>query len=128
MLSDLIKIITPEALASAIRSNPAVVQSALQKFDAYTAFGQALSNEQQIVISNNLYRLDVFFRTEAGKKALSNLADEFSQFVVNQQPVKEVPTIDEASLRAKIEAEVRAEMIEKATSPAVKHLLTKPSK
>ena len=43
MLTDLLRIITPDALASAIRSNPKVVQAALQKFEAYSSLGQAMT-------------------------------------------------------------------------------------
>ena len=33
MLTDLLRIITPDALAQAIKANPKVVQAALQKFE-----------------------------------------------------------------------------------------------
>lgn len=81
MLTDLLRIITPEALAAAIRANPKVVQSALQKFESYASFGQAMSVQQQVCVSNNLDKLSNFFRTDAGKGKLNDLADEFVKYV-----------------------------------------------
>lgn len=81
MLADLLKIITPETLAAAIKSNPTVVQLALQKFPAYNSFGDALSNHQQVVISNNLNKMDAFFKSEQGKTSLGLFAEEFVNFV-----------------------------------------------
>ena len=81
MLTDLLRIITPEALAQAIRGNPKVVQAALQKFEAYSSLGQALTVNQQICISNNLDKLNNFFGTEAGKASVSVLAEEFVNYV-----------------------------------------------
>lgn len=81
MLADLLRIITPDTLAAAIKSNPTVIQLALQKFDAYNSFGNALSNNQQLVISNNLNKVDAFFKSEQGKTSLGLLAEEFVDFV-----------------------------------------------
>jgi hypothetical protein len=81
MLTDLLRIITPEALAAAIRGNPKVVQSALQKFESYASFGQAMSVQQQVCVSNNLDKLSSFFKTDTGKGSLHALADEFVKYV-----------------------------------------------
>lgn len=81
MLADLLKIVTPEALVQAMKSNPKVVQTALQKFEAYSSLGAALTVQQQVCISNNLNRLDAFFKSESGKASLNVLADEFMTFV-----------------------------------------------
>lgn len=81
MLADLLKVITPEMLVAAIKSNPMVIQSALQKFEAYNSFGQALTVDQQICVSNNLHKLDDFFKSEGGKSSLGILAEEFQRFV-----------------------------------------------
>lgn len=80
MLTDLLKIVTPDAIAQAMKSNPKVVQSALQKFEAYSSLGAALTLQQQVCISGNLDKLDSFFKTDKGKKHLSNLAQEFVNF------------------------------------------------
>lgn len=81
MLTDLLRIITPDALASAIRANPKVVQSALQKFESYASLGQAMTVQQQVCVSNNLNKLNTFFKTESGKHAVNGLADEFVKYV-----------------------------------------------
>ena len=81
MLTDLLRIITPEALAAVIRANPRIVQSALQKFEAYASFGLAMSVQQQVCVSNNLDKLSDFFRTDTGKAKLHDLADEFVKYV-----------------------------------------------
>jgi len=85
MLTDLLKIITPDALAQAIRANPKVVQSALQKFEAYASLGQAMSVQQQVCVSNNLNRLGEFFKTDEGKSTVGGLADEFQRYITKTQ-------------------------------------------
>ena len=81
MLADLLRIITPDALAAAIKANPKIVQSALQKFESYASFGQAMSVQQQVCVSNNLDKLAPFFKTDAGKHSLNDLAEEFVSYV-----------------------------------------------
>lgn len=81
MLTNLLRIITPDALAAAIRDNPKVVQAALQKFEAYSSFGQAMTVQQQVCVSNNLDKLNSFFKTETGKDSLNIVAEEFVKFV-----------------------------------------------
>ena len=81
MLVDLLRVVTPEMLVNAIKSNPTVVQTALLKLDAYIAFGKALTTEQQICISSNLGLITDYFNTEAGKDSISLLAEEFVKFV-----------------------------------------------
>lgn len=81
MLVELLRIVTPDALASAIRANPKVVQTALQKFEAYSSFGQAMTVQQQVCVSNNLDKLSSFFKTETGKDSLNIVAEEFVKFV-----------------------------------------------
>jgi hypothetical protein len=80
MLADLLNIITPDALFHAIKNNPTVVNMALQKFEACRSFGQALTQEQQIVISNNLHRVNEYFKSDDGKDLLGILADDFVKF------------------------------------------------
>ena len=80
MLTDLLNIITPEVLFYAIKTNPEAFKNAIQKSDVYASFGNALSQEQQIVISNNLHRINDYFKSEDGKELLSILADDFVKF------------------------------------------------
>lgn len=80
MLSDLLNIITPDALFHAIKTNPNVVYVALQKFESCRSFGEALSKEQQVVISNNLHRVNEYFKSNDGKDLISILADDFVKF------------------------------------------------
>ena len=80
MLADLLNVITPDALFYAIKNNPTVVQMALQKFEACRSFGNALSEEQQMVISNNLHRVNEYFKSNDGKDLISILADDFVKF------------------------------------------------
>ena len=86
MLTDLLRIITPDALAAAIRGNPKVVQAALQKFEAYSSLGQSMTTSQQVCVSNNLNKLNTFFKTESGKTAVNGLAEEFVKYVNNGNP------------------------------------------
>ena len=80
MLNNLLQAISPETLVFAIKSNPLVVQKALHNFESYKAFAEALSNSQQIAISNNLYKLSAFFRSDVGKKAVKTLTNDFIEF------------------------------------------------
>lgn len=86
MLTDLLRIITPDALASALRENPKVVQSALQKFESYASLGQAMTVQQQVCVSNNLNKLNLFFKTEPGREAVNGLAEEFVKYVNSGKP------------------------------------------
>jgi hypothetical protein len=83
MLTDLLRIITPDALAAAIRGNPKIVQAALQKFEAYSSLGQAMTTQQQVCLSNNLNELSKFFKTDTGKASVNELASEFEKYVNN---------------------------------------------
>ena len=80
MLNNLLQAISPETLVFAIKSNPLVVQKALHNFESYKAFAEALSNSQQIAISNNLYKLSAFFRSDVSKKAVKDLTNDFIEF------------------------------------------------
>ena len=86
MLTDLLRIITPDALAAAIRGNPKVVQAALQKFESYASLGQAMTTQQQVCVSNNLGKLDTFFKSEVGKTSVQSLADNFVKYVNSTAP------------------------------------------
>lgn len=81
MLADLLKVITPDMLVDAVRKNPVAVLSALQKFDTYISFGQALTVDQQVCLSMNLNKVNDFIRSEQGKTSLSLLAEEFMSYV-----------------------------------------------
>lgn len=80
MLADLLKIVTPDMLVTAMKSNPKAIQMALQKFEAYSSLGAALTVQQQVCISSNLNKLDNFFKSDKGKTCLSLLAEEFVLF------------------------------------------------
>jgi hypothetical protein len=77
MLNELLKIVTPEAVAQAVRENPKVIQRTLQSFNCYKTFGQTLSTEQQVCLSNNLHQLDSFFKTDVGVDCIQNLMSNF---------------------------------------------------
>ena len=81
MVTDLMKLINPEILITLMRSNPELVLSTLQKFDAFVAFGAALNPQQQMLVSKNLSKVADFFKSEPGKAAIGVLVDEFKQYV-----------------------------------------------
>jgi hypothetical protein len=80
MLDAILRMVTPEELFSAIKSNPTVIQMALFKFDAYRAFSSALTDSQQLCISKNLDKLAPYFNSEDGKDYIAILAEEFEIF------------------------------------------------
>lgn len=80
MLEALLRMVTPEELFSAIKNNPSVIQMALFKFDAYRALSSALTDSQQLCISNNLPKLAPYFSSDDGREYLSILAEEFELF------------------------------------------------
>ncbi len=63
-----------------VKENPNIIMIALQKFDAYNAFGQSMSTEQQMTVSQNLPKLGEFFRSDAGRTCITNMANEFVRF------------------------------------------------
>ena len=57
------------------------IQQSASKFEAaYQSFGKALTEKQQVLISNNLDKFDGFFKSEDGKEVISMLVDEFEKF------------------------------------------------
>lgn len=84
MLEDILKSVSPDTLAHVIKANPAVVVAALHNFKAFRSFGQAMTTEQQLILSSNTDKLNDFFKSEEGKLAISIFADEFTKFVKAQ--------------------------------------------
>lgn len=81
MLADILQSVTPDQLLYALKTNQTVVQMALHKIEAYRAFGEALTPEQQLYISSNLNSLAEFFNSQDGKESISILAQEFVDFI-----------------------------------------------
>jgi len=81
MLADLLKIISPQTVASEVKNNLALVQQVLSRFEAYQSFGKALTESQQVFISNNLDKMDAYFKSKVGREAISMLAEDFEKFV-----------------------------------------------
>lgn len=80
MWTNILKNATSEQLLQLLKSNQEIVQLVLHKIDAYKSFGDALNNEQQIYVSNNLNKVNEFFKSKVGKDSISILADEFVRF------------------------------------------------
>lgn len=81
MLDQLLKLISPQTM-SPISNNIAQVQQMLTLFDnTYQSFGKALTQQQQVFISNNLGKMDAYFKSETGKQAIGMLVEEFETFV-----------------------------------------------
>lgn len=80
MLDDLLKSVSPDVLAHAIRSNQTIVQATLFKFKAYRSFGEALSNSQQVNLSKNLDKLNDFFKTDVGREAIAIFGESFEEY------------------------------------------------
>jgi hypothetical protein len=81
MLPNLINLILSQNIAPDIRNSIAQVQQVSARFDsAYQSFGKALTKDQQALISNNLDKLDEFFKSENGKGIVSMFAEEFEKF------------------------------------------------
>jgi len=81
MLPQLINLMLSQGIAPEMRHNLMQMQQSASKFDAaYQSFGQALSEKQRVVISQNLDKFDGFFKSEDGKEVLSTFVDEFEKF------------------------------------------------
>jgi len=82
MLEQLLKHISPQMIMPNINSNIiAQAQKMLSLFEnTYQSFGKALTQPQQVFISNNLDKFDPFFKSETGKQAIGMLVDEFEKF------------------------------------------------
>lgn len=81
MLDNLLKSVSPDVLATVIRNNPDIVISTLQRTGVFMTIGQALSNTQQLCVSNNYMRLGEYFKTKEGMSSLSMMANEFAEFL-----------------------------------------------
>lgn len=77
MLQQLIKTMSPDILAKIVQNNPSLMPTILTKFEAFVAFSQALTNEQQLYISANLDKLAGFFKDNEVKEAISIVAEAF---------------------------------------------------
>ena len=81
MLDNLLKSVSPDVLATVIRNNPDIVISTLQRTGVFMTIGQALSNTQQLCVSNNYGKLNEYFKTKEGRSSLSMMANEFAEFL-----------------------------------------------
>lgn len=81
MLDDLLKVVTPETLVYVIKKNPLMIQKTLHSFESYRAFAEALTANQQLMVSNNLYKLSSFFKSDVGKRAINDFTNDFIEFV-----------------------------------------------
>lgn len=82
LLAELLKVISPQTLTTDIKSNiPLIAQQVLSRFDAYQSFGKALTPDQQLFLSNNLNKLDAYFKSDLGKEVISMLVEDFVKFV-----------------------------------------------
>lgn len=81
MLPNLINLILSQNIAPDIRNNITQVQQTAARFDAvYQSFGGALTEKQKVLISNNLDKLEEFFKSEDGKGMISMFVEEFEKF------------------------------------------------
>lgn len=80
MLDQLLRMVTPDQILSAIKNNPTVIPLVLQRSETYLALGKALTNNQQIIISNNIDKLKDFMETEEAKDYISIIAEDFCKF------------------------------------------------
>jgi hypothetical protein len=81
MIENFLKSISPEILASVVKSNPTLVLQTIQRTGIFITIGQALSNTQQLCVSSNIDKLEDYFKTKEGKSSLSLIANEFAEFV-----------------------------------------------
>lgn len=120
MLNQLLSVMTPELIIHAIKSNPKVIIQTLQKFDTFKLLGQSLSEEQQIVLSNNAILINDFLKSEAGRTAAYLWAEEYCTFVAKWKEQASTAALTgeiesevaskEAEIRAKLKAEIEAKV------------------
>ncbi len=105
LLPHLVQIMTPELIIQVIKANPKLIVETLQKFDTFKLLGQSLSEEQQVILSNNLAKVNGFLLTPDGKSAIGLWMEEFTQFLN-----KTKDTI-KAETPAEMEARIRSELL-----------------
>lgn len=121
MLSQLLKISTPDLILQAIKDNPTVVLEVLQRFDTFRLLGQSLTPDLQVVLSNNGRLVNEYLASEDGKAAARLWAEGFSEFVLLSKKAsqtlaaKVTDTQDnlELKIRKELEIKIRAELEEK---------------
>jgi len=80
MLEDILRSVPPDTLAHVLQQNQHIVLATLHKFKAYRSFGQALNDAQQLNLSNNLGKLNDFFKSDDGKAVVDMFGSEFIKF------------------------------------------------
>ena len=99
MIEQLLKIITPDIISQAVKSNPTVVMEALQRFDTFKLIGSALTHDQQVLLSNNGRFINPFLASDTGKTAIKLWADEFCDYV------NDIKEKEQVAIQAKIDEE-----------------------
>lgn len=113
MLNQLFKIITPEIIGQAIKDNPKVFIETLQRFDTFRLIGNALTQAQQLIVSNNTKLLNPFISSENGKEALKLFTEEFCTYVstIKAAEDKALKEKEEAIKKDEEEKRIAAELI-----------------
>jgi len=81
MLNNIIQQLSPEIIADSIRKNPYLVVNTLQKFETFRSFGAAMSQQQQLFLSNNIQSVNSFLQSPDGKEYIGMLLDAFEEYV-----------------------------------------------
>ena len=122
MINYLIRMMSPEVIEQSFKSNPGVALEILQKFDTFKLLGDALTREQQVLLSNNTKYIKHYLMSEGGKSSVKTWAEGFvdfveqakedaAQLVKNRQEEAEA----EVAARTKILEDIRQKEVDKVT-------------
>ena len=73
--------ISPEFFVEYIKNHPALIISVLQRFETFKSFGNALDLDRQLILSNNLHRVNSFLLSQEGKDCSCLFVDSLSEFI-----------------------------------------------
>ena len=113
---------SPEVIEQSFKSNPTAAVEILQKFDTFKLLGDALTREQQVLLSNNTKYIKHYLMSEDGKASVRIWAEGFvdfvkqakedaAQLVKNRQEEAEA----EVAARTKILEDIRQKEVDKVT-------------
>lgn len=81
MINQLLRLVSPDVVEQAFKNNPGAAIEILQKFATFRLIGEALTREQQVILSNNIKYVNHYLVSEDGKASIRIWAEGFVEFV-----------------------------------------------
>jgi hypothetical protein len=116
MLSQLLKILTPEVIIQAIKDNPKLIMETIQRFETFKLVGSSLTPELQILVSTNIGAINEYLATAEGRSGTKQWAEGFSAYITKLKEAAsaaasaKLTSETATSIHAEVTAQIRAEL------------------